>query len=66
MTSYDFSCKNFQEFCRENNVEPEEARTIVFSEIDRLLKEIKQVEEKKELMSEVETNGHKHRFHSTS
>ena len=37
----DFSAKNFKEFCEINELEQNEARIIVFQEIDRLYQEIK-------------------------
>lgn len=43
-STFNFSSKNFKEFCEENNLEKNEARNIVFSEINRVLTEIKQLE----------------------
>jgi hypothetical protein len=40
MPSYDFSSNNFKEFCDTNDLDQEQARTIVFDEIKRLFLEI--------------------------
>jgi len=40
MSMYDFSSKNFKEFCKDNNLKKNEARNIVFLELSRVLNEL--------------------------
>jgi len=42
--NYDFSCKNFKEFCKTNNLTQSEGKNIVLERIGFLLDELEKLE----------------------